>query len=239
MKIRGQRECQACGARWSYYDTGSIACPQCESLRSVGVDDRTRHTAAPVTLDLTPVRSAIDDEPLHELATRAAEACSEYVRQQGFIDAGELRPLDDTYVAATELQHVARLLDRALRADSDEEYYLLHLLRGADQGERPPQDDVPESLRTARGLAYARAVKHYQGDLRTYLTDHTDPAVTDLLSTLGEHRKRIDALDGDVPVSDAEALLGAAQALGRYLVEDDETALAEARSRLDRLDPAA
>jgi hypothetical protein len=203
------------------------------------VDDRTRHTAAPVTLDLTPVRSAIDDEPLHELATRAAEACSEYVRQQGFIDAGELRPLDDTYVAATELQHVARLLDRALRADSDEEYYLLHLLRGADQGERPPQDDVPESLRTARGLAYARAVKHYQGDLRTYLTDHTDPAVTDLLSTLGEHRKRIDALDGDVPVSDAEALLGAAQALGRYLVEDDETALAEARSRLDRLDPAA
>jgi uncharacterized Zn finger protein (UPF0148 family) len=237
MKIRGDRECQECGTRWSYYDTGSISCPQCESLRSVGVDDRKEHTTAPVTLDLAAVRDAVDDEPLRELADDAAAACGEYVRQRGFIDAGDLQPLDDTFVAAMELRYVARLLDQSIRPDSDEEFYLLSLLRGADHGQRPPQEEVPASRRVARGLAYARAVEEYQRDLRTYLDDSPEPAVTDLLSALGEHRKRVQALDGDVPVADAEALLGAAQALGRYLLEDDESALAEARSRLDRLDP--
>jgi uncharacterized Zn finger protein (UPF0148 family) len=237
MKIRGDRECQECGTRWSYYDTGSITCPQCESLRSVGVDDRKEHTTAPVTLDLTSVREAIDEKPLRELAEEAAAACGEYVRRRGFIDAGDLQPLDDTYVAATELRYVARLLDQSIRPDSDEEFYLLSLLRGADHGERPPQEEVPESLRVARGLAYARAVEEYHSELRTYLGDQPDPVVTDVLSALGEHRKRVQALDGDVPVSDAEALRGAAQAVGRYLVENDENALAEARSRLDRLGP--
>ena len=239
MEIRGDRECQECGTQWSYYDTGSVSCPQCESLRSVGVDDRKQHTSAPVTLDLTEIRTEIDEEPLEELARRAAAECSEYVRQRGFIHAGTLQPLDDTYVAATELKHVARLLDRSLRADSDEEYYLLSLLRGADLGERPPREDVPESLRVARGLAYARAVDAYGRDLRSYLDGETVPEVGEVLSALAEHRKRVEALDGDIPVSHADALLEAAKATGRYLIEDDESALAVARSRLDRLDPAA
>jgi len=236
MKIRGDRECKACGTRWSYYDTGSVTCPECGSLRSVGVDDRKEHTSAPVTLDLGPIRSRIDDDPLRELADEAASLCGEYVRRQGFIDAGELQPLDDTYLAATELRHVARLLDRSLRSDSDEEYYLLSLLRGADLGERPSPEEVPQSVRTARGLAYARATADYRRDLRTVLGD-PDPPVTELLSSLGEHRKRIQALDGDVPAADSEALVRAAKALGRRVTENDEDALTEARTELDGLGP--
>ncbi|WP_246983216.1 DUF7117 family protein [Halorientalis marina] len=237
MKIRGDRECKACGTRWSYYDTGSVACPECGSLQSIGVDDRKEHTTAPIELDLTCIRSRVGDEPLWELADEAATVAGEYVRRQGFIDAGDLQPLDETYLAATELRHAARLFDQSLRADSDEEYYLLSLLRGADQGDRPSVEEVPESVRTARGLAYARAVDDYCRDLRTAFEGDPDPAVADLLSMLGEHRKRIQALDGDVPVSDAEALVKTARALGRGVIDDDENALAEARAMLDGLGP--
>ncbi|WP_424018497.1 DUF7117 family protein [Halorientalis pallida] len=237
MKIRGDRECKSCGTRWSYYDTGSVECPQCGSLRSVGVDDRKEHTASAVSLDLTDVRDRIDDAPLPELATDAAERCREYVRQQGFIDAGELRPLGDTYLAALELAHAALELDRSMRIADDEEYYVLELLRGADHGERPGPSTVPESMRAARGLAYASAVADYHDELRTYLEDNPDELARDLLSSLSEHRKRVDALDGDVSLADSEALIGAAQAVGHYLAEDDEGALAQARHHLDTLDP--
>ena len=239
MKIRGDRECQSCGTRWSYYDTGSVECPQCGSLRSVGVDDRKEHTASAVSLDLTDVRDRIDDAPLSELIADAAEQSREYVRQQGFIDAGDLRPLGDTYLAALELAHAALELDRSMRIADDEEYYVLELLRGADQGERPGPSTVPESMRAARGLAYASAVADYHDELRTYLEDDPDELARDVLSSLREHRKRVDALDGDVSLADSEALIGAAQAVGHYLAEDDESALAQARHHLDNLDPDA
>jgi len=239
MKIRGDRECKSCGTRWSYYDTGSVECPQCGSLRSVGVDDRKEHTASAVSLDLTDVRNRIDDDPLSELAADAAEQCREYVRQQGFIDAGDLRALDDTYLAALELAHAATQLDHSMRIDDAEEYYVLELLRGSDQGERPGPSAVPESMRAARGLAYARAVDDYHDDLRTYLDDEPDELARKLLSSLSEHRKRVEALDGDVSLADSEALIGAAQAVGHYLAEGDEGALAQARHHLDNLDPDA
>jgi hypothetical protein len=238
MKIRGDRECKACGTRWSYYDTASVECPQCGSLRSVGVDDRKEHTASPVTLDLTDVRNRIDDAPLQDLLADAATACREYVRRQGFIEAGEIRALDDTYLAAAELVHAATELDHSMRVDDGEEYYVLELLRGADQGERPGPSAVPDSMRATRGLAYASAVADYQGDLRTYLDDEPDELARDLLSTLREHRKRVEALDGDVSLADSEALIGAAQAVGHYLAENDETALAQAQHHLDNLDPS-
>jgi uncharacterized Zn finger protein (UPF0148 family) len=237
MKVRGDRECKSCGTRWSYYDTGSVACPECGSIRSVGVDDRKEHTASSVALDLTDVRDRIDDAPLPELATDAAEVCRAYVRQQGFIDAGELHTLDDTYLAALELAHAAVELDRSMRIEDAEEYYVLELLRGADQGERPGPSTVPGSMRAPRGLAYASAVADYRDELRTYLEDNPDTLARDLLSSLSEHRKRAEALDGDVSLADSEALIGAAQAVGHYLAEGDEGALAQARHHLDNLDP--
>ena len=236
MKIRGDRECTSCGTRWSYYDTNSVACPECGSLRSVGVDDRKEHTASAVSLDLTDVRDRVDEAPLAELATEAAETCRRYVRRQGFIDAGTLRRLGDAYLAALELAHAAVELDRSMRIEDAEEYYVLELLRGADQGERPGPSAVPESMRSSRGLAYASAVADYHDELRTYLEDNPDTLARDLLSSLSAHRKRVEALDGDVSLADSEALIGAAQVVGHYLAEGDEGALAQARHHLDNLD---
>lgn len=236
MKIRGDRECKDCGTRWSYYDTGSVTCPQCGSLRSVGVDERTEHTASPVSLDLTPTRNALEQErPLGEAVAEAKEECRAYVRAAGFIDAGELRPLDDTYLAAAELLHAADLVGRSFAPSDEEELYFLTLLRGADFGERPAPDEVPESMREARGLAAAEAVRDYRGDLRTYLDDDPEGALAQVLATLDDHVRRVRALGGDVPPADTERLVRAADDIGRYVRDGDEGALAAARDRLDRL----
>jgi hypothetical protein len=237
MRIRGQRECRNCETRWSYYETGSVECPSCGSLRSVGIDEeRTLHTAAPARLDLTDARNRLESgESLRQVVDVAVEACREYVRGSGFVNAGELQPLGETYLAAIELRYVAGRLERSMALDDDEEFYFLSLLRGADHGERPPVDEVPESLRSARGLAYARAVSDYRSDLRAYLDEHPDPTVTDLLGPLDSHVKRVEALDGEVPAPESELLVRIAQDLGTYLREDDESALVEARDRLDRL----
>jgi hypothetical protein len=233
MKIRGERECRACGTRWSYYETGSVVCPDCGSIRSVGLDDPTEHTAGNARLDLTEIRALLDDQPLADVAEAAAERCREYVRQCGFVSGGELRPLDDTYLAAVELRLAGEEIARRMHLTDDEEYYFLELLRGADGGERPPADEVPESMQSARGLAYARAVDAYRSDLRRYLEDNPDATVRSLLTTLRDHQKRIEALDGDVSPRTAGELVYVVRAVGRALADDDETALAEAQQRLD------
>jgi hypothetical protein len=236
MRIRGERECQDCGSRWSYYETASVECPSCGSLRSVGVEEeRTLHTATPKSLDLTDVRNEVDRRPLREVAETAAERCREYVRGYGWIDAGELRRLDDTYLAAQELAHVGTLLGRRFDLGDDEEYYLLSLLRGADHDERPGLDEVPESLRSGRALAYAEAVDAYRSDLRSVLDERPDPAASQVLGPVGEHVKRIRAIDGEVPPEEPEALVRAVRAVAAYLLEEDETALAEASDLLNRL----
>jgi DNA-directed RNA polymerase subunit RPC12/RpoP len=190
MKIRGERECKDCGARWSYYETGSVSCPECGSRRSVGVDDRT----------------------------------------------GDLQPLSDTYLAAVELRYAGSMARRSMQLDDDEEYYLLALLRGAADGERPDAATVPDSFRSARGLAAASTVDNYRADVRRVLADPTDP-VQAVLAGLREHEKRVEALDGDVPAATATGLCNAAQTLGRYLVGGDEDALAQAQHHLEGLGP--
>lgn len=236
MKIRGERECKECGTRWSYYETGSVGCPACGSLRSVGVDERTEHTDLRVTFDLTPVRNAIDEVATDEVAERACDRCREYVRRRGFVNAGTLRELDDTYLAATELLHVADIVAREIRLEDREELYFLSLLRDADQGERPPVDEVPRTLRGARGLAYANAVREYRRDVRTWAEDRDlTPAERSALETLGEHVKRIRMLDGDVEPRTAERLVEATRDLANGL-RGDEFALSQARERLDALE---
>ena len=235
MKIRGRRECAECGHRWSYYETGEVACPNCGSLRSTGVGDRTEHTDAPVILDLTAARNRVDDDLL-DAASDAAEACREFVRRSGFINGGELRPLTDTYLAAAELAAVSRSLDRSMRVGDAEELYLFSLLRGADMDDRPGPSDVPDSLRAPRALAYARAVSDYRSDLRTWLDDNPDDDASAVLQTVAEHVRRFEALDGEVSPTDSERLARAAQDVGDYLREGDEGALATARGRLDDID---
>ena len=235
MKVRGRRECKSCGTQWSYYETGAISCPDCGSAHSVGTDDeRALHTATASTLDLAPIRADVDAEALDRLADRAGDRAREFTRGYGFVDAGRLRPLDDTYLAAMELKHAAAEVGRRLDVSDDEEWYVTELLR-ADEGVRPDPEAVPASMRAARGLAYANAVREYRADLRAYLEEHSDPAVTGALERLSTHLKRVRALDGDVSPRDAETLVSAARSLGRYLADGEEGELAVAEERLDSL----
>ncbi|WP_137285193.1 DUF7117 family protein [Halorussus salinisoli] len=245
MKVRGQRECKDCGARWSYYETGSVECPDCGSLRSVGVDaERRLHTDGPAEFDLTEVREAVDARPLREVADRAGETAREYVRKRGFVRGGDLQPLDDTYLAAQELRHAADVVRRGLDLSDDEEWYFLALLRGADApddetDQRPAPDEVPKSMHPIRGLAYADAVDEYRREMADWADERDSSALgdsaRDALETLDEHVKRVQALDGDVDADTAELLVAAARDVSRFLREDDADALASARDRFDRL----
>ncbi|RQG91493.1 TFIIB-type zinc ribbon-containing protein [Natrarchaeobius halalkaliphilus] len=240
MKIRGERECQECGTRWSYYETGSIGCPACGSLHSVGTDDRTEHTDQQVAFDLTTVRSDIDDASIDDLADRARDRCREYVRRRGFINAGELCDLDETYLTASELHHVADIVAREFDLEEREELYFLALLRDGDEGERPPPDDVPTTLRAGRGIAYANAVREYRRDVRTWIDVHDrDLAAGErsTLETLGEHVTRIRMLEGDVSPRTAERLIEATRDLADGL-RGDELALGRAQDRLAALEGA-
>ena len=229
MKIRGQRECKECGTEWSYYDTGAVSCPSCGSRYSVGTEaDRTLHTASAATLDLTPVRNSIDAEPLDRLAERAGSLAREFTQGYGFVDTGRLQPLDETYLTAMELRYVAGELGRRLRVSDEQEQYFTELLR-ADEGIRPTAADVPRSMRAPRGLAYASAVREYRSDLRSYLEESPDPAVDGVSERLSSHVRRVRALEGDVSPREAESLIEAARAVGRYLIDDDEEALALAQ----------
>ncbi|ELY95338.1 hypothetical protein C482_16893 [Natrialba chahannaoensis JCM 10990] len=247
MKIRGERKCTECGTRWSYYETGSIDCPGCGSLRSVGTDNRTEHTDLQVPFDLTPIRSDIDDTSTGELADRARDRCREYIRQRGFINAGDLRDLDDTYLAAIELRHVADIVARELEYDASlddrDELYFLSLLRDADSGERPSADEVPPGLQAARGLAVANAIREYRRDVRTWLEEgeagrtqeELAKSERQVLESLGEHVKRIRLLDGNIEPTAADRLVEATRDLADGL-RGDEVALGQAQDRLERLE---
>jgi len=231
MKVRGKRRCGDCGEEWSYYETDSVACPTCGSLRSVGIEEgRTLHTDASVDLDLTAVRAALDTRPLREVAADAEEVALRYVSTRGFVHAGELRPLNETVVAASQLRHVAAHLRRSIREPTEPvEAHFLGLLSGAPEGERP--DEVPEELRAPHGLAIADVVDRYRDDVTAWLEEN--PRDVDLpLEALRDHVRRIEALDGDVQTAEVEDLLRASREVGTYLREGDESALVRARERL-------
>jgi uncharacterized Zn finger protein (UPF0148 family) len=232
MELSGQRECSACGTRWSYFETGEIICPSCGSPRSVGVDEPREHTAGTAELDLTPVREQVDERPLREVADEAADIAREYVAAVGFIDAGDLQPFHDTYLAAMELRRVASTFGRLMQPTDAETQYFFSLLRGADSGERPATADVPETFYPERGLAIAAGADVYLGDVRR-LTDETDQSVDSLISTIRTHQKRIQALDGDVPPAEAEQLVRAIRDLSQYLRTGDEAALARGSERFE------
>ena len=184
MKVRGERECRDCGGRWSYYETGTVECPDCGSPRSVGVSGRASHTDTPATLDLSPhrarfgeARGTLPADGVDELKRDLRE----YVRKRGFIGGGELQPLDPTYLAARELVQAVDVYDRLRDPTDADRQYLLALLSRVDDGDRPGTDEVPEGMREARGMAAVHAVADYRGDLLTFLdelaaTDGTDEA---------------------------------------------------------------
>lgn len=233
MEVRGERRCRDCGTHWSYFETGSVACPDCGSLRSVGTGERKQHTDAPAELDLGPVLSRLGDDPLADLTDEVKESCREYLRKRGFVRGGDLKPLDDAYLAAEELAQAADVFARLRDPTDDERWYLTALLRAADTGERPPASDVPTRMHPARGLAAADATLAYRRDVTAYLDDHPDPEARETLGPLRDRAKRVRALEGDVDPTEADDLVAAAREVGRYLIEGDPDSLVEARARLD------
>ncbi|MFB6159772.1 MAG: hypothetical protein ABEJ61_01190 [Haloferacaceae archaeon] len=236
MEIRGERECQDCGARWSYYETGSVTCPSCGSLVSVGVDDRTLHTDTPVEFDLSDERRTVDAEGIAAAADDLKSAAREYVNRRGFVRGGDLLDLDDTYLAAAELVQAVDVLARERSPSDDERLYVLALVRGADSGERPSPGDVPDAMAAARGLAYADAVLTYRGEVTDWLRDRGADEGRRTLGRVVERAKRARALQGDVPPGESETLVAATREVAAYLRDGDEDALARARDRLGRLD---
>lgn len=238
MKVRGERECTACGTRWSYYETGSVECPACGSLRSVGVGERAHHTDTGGDLDLEDARQAAADQPVRRAATVAEDACRAYLTSRGFIHGGDVLELDAAYVAAQELKHAAGTLGTRLSVDEDVEHYFLELLGGAEDGDRPGPERVPRSMRSARGLASSASVRAYRLDLQEYVDEQaseTPPEAHRFLARLGDHEKRIRALDGDVDPETADALIEAARAVGRYIREGSDELASLADERLDEL----
>ena len=176
MRVRGERECRECGRHWSYFETGSVECPTCGSLHSVGTGDREAHTDAPVDLDLHEHRqrfgettSTLPDEGV----TKLKRDLRAYVHKRGFVHAGALTELDTTYLAARELLEAVDVYDRLRQPTDDDHAYLLALLAGADNGDRPRAAEIPSAMRSARGMATALAVETYREALSTYLTDST------------------------------------------------------------------
>jgi len=248
MEIRGRRACQSCDTEWSYYDTGSVACPNCGSLRSVGLDDdRKQHTDSPAVLPVDQFSDRIADEPVDHYADDLEAVLREYTRKRGFINGGDLRDLDDTYLAARTLLHTVDTLARERQPTADEELYLLDLYEtltadgealtadGDAIDDLPPCGPVPDSLAGAWGLAASDAVSAYAGDLKQWLGSHPDTEAQTTLGSLREHVKRVQALQGDVDPETASSLVRTARDIGRYLREDDANALATARDRLDGL----
>lgn len=215
MKIRGTRECQDCGTRWSYYDTGDVACPDCDSLRSVGVDERTRHTDTPTQLDLTTHKAAIGDAEgiPRDLVRDLKTDLREYLRKRGFIDEGHLQPPSDIYLVARELLEAVDVYHRTRTPTDADRLYLLDLLVGADEDRRPAPTEVPENLYPARGLAVARTVELFREDLTDYLEDNPNREAREVAGRLRERAKRIDALQGAVNPTETEELIRAARDL--------------------------
>lgn len=235
MRVRGERTCRDCGATWSYFETGTIACPECGSVRSAGEGDRERHTDRDATLDLTEPRATAAEGDLEAGLAAAADVCLDYIRRRGFIDAGELRDLDEEYVYAQELRHAATLAPSRLELGDDERSYLLRLLDGKP-GDRPASATVPDGLRAARGLAAATAVRDYLDDLQIWQETSTGrPDGRAPIEPLADHCKRLRALDGEVPPKKADDLITVARAIGRYCREQDEKALETATSTLESL----
>ena len=233
MNVRGERECRDCGNRWSYYETGAIECPQCESLRSVGVAERATHTDTPVELELNAhrtrfgeARGTLPSEGVDELKRDLRR----YVHKRGFINGGDLRRLDSTYLAARELIEAVDVYDRLRDPTEFDREYLLALLAGADEGDRPETAAVPDTMWEARGMAAARAVEEFREDALTFLDELAAGENATAEPTGGFGGEAAGASAVSVSVADESAVDGAAR------VEPARGVLGRIRDQAKRLE---
>jgi hypothetical protein len=95
---------------------------------------------------------------------------------------------------------------------------------------------VPASLADGRALAYADAILDYRNEVITHLRDiEDDGPARRTLGRVADRAKRVRAIDGGVPVAEAETLVAATRDVTAAL-DGDDVALARANERLDALD---
>lgn len=167
MEIRGERECLECGSTWSYFEIGSVECPECGSIRSRSISTPERDTSTVIGIDT--------DELVEELGTNfkdglsdALESCRSYVTRQGFVEGGDLQPPEVRYVMACEVVEICEAFTTPDRQDisKEEKKYVVDLVRGLRNGN--PPDERPESLDDYHNLAVARTVERYAKDVTRY-----------------------------------------------------------------------
>jgi len=237
MKVRGMRECVACGTQFSYYETGALDCPDCGSPRNVGVDEPTLHTDAGGSLELEPARALAADDNWRVALEEARDAAREYTRRRGFVRGGDLLDLDEEYGVASELKAVADQLLRSFELADGEQRYVLALLEVDEPRTRPANDLVPASMHGARGRAVTAACDAYRRAIRLWLDDQSNPPdYTGLLGRLDSHTRRFEALDGDVSLEESDALLEATRAVGTAARTGHSEARATATAALDDLE---
>ena len=234
MRARGRRKCHSCGTLWSYFDAGSITCPSCGSARSEGTDtEPVLHTAGAATFDPTGIRQLLEAEDITTAIRELEPRCRVYLRDAGFIDHGTLLPLEDSVVAIAELLESATHLDmpQAAPPSVELEAYLFDLVESAMGGPRPGGEAVPDQARHIRALGVARAVRMYFGECHRWMRARKrngHPAI----GAVRTHIARIEALEGDIDPSSAEAILDATRAIGEGLRHDDVDHFTRAESQL-------
>lgn len=192
------------------------------------------HTAGAGEFDLSDARGMVDAHPMWDIASEAGEEAREYVREKGFVKAGDLQPLDETYLAAQELVYVSGAVERAMSLTDEEEAFFLSLLDDADTGGRPSPEQVPDAMGAPVGLALAEAADEYRREISDFLGD-TSSDVARLVETLGDLISRVQAVDGDVPPESSERLAQAARNLGLAVAESDSEKLQTAHKQLQSL----
>lgn len=238
MRIRGERECVDCGTRWSYYETGSITCPDCSSLQSVACDDPTQHTTTEAELDLTDVRADIETASLADLAAETADRCRAHVRQLGFIHGGEPRAPTNREFVAAELAQVARQIKLGTGDGPAVESHFLELLRGVEAGTRPDPGAVPKACWAPRAAGYATVLRSFRRELASWSRDHeTGSTARRALERFDTHVTRLDQLAGPVPPGSVEPLVAASRSLATGLAgeEGDLERTLELLGELDQL----
>lgn len=242
MRVRGVRSCNECETEWSYFDTGSIVCPQCGSIASVGLGDRRLHTDAPVRLEL-PIESIDDPTTIEDVADIIERRCRRYRNRRGFIRGGELRRLDDQFLLAHELLEIAADHRRQGRSSPRSDAalgYDLSILDAVIRNGRPPDpDEVPRERHRHRGLGHSLALGSYLRDLKAWLetNEGTDDGPRVLIGEIEEHLRRIEALEGDVEPREVDGLVHAVRAIRRHvLAEGRSNDRDHVASLLDELD---
>ena len=237
MRVRGDRECSDCGQRWSYFETGTIACPNCGSRHSVGRGGRRRHTDGDQSLDLSASMEQAATGSIEAALETALDPCRSYVHSRGFIAGGELTDLDDRYLLAAELRYCAGGRNRRSGYTDPERRYLLALFRSTMGDQRPPPSAVPDRFRFARGLAVAEGVSEYRRAIRQ-VTDVDDrgTSIATAVEAIDDVTTRIEQLDGDVPPASAEVVLETARTIGSAVRSGDAGAVEAVSQRLGRLE---